>query len=156
MSAYPPEEIRTSYERYVETRSRVEAGELSWDALAAFFTENAIFVDPAWGRVDGIDGIREFLKESMAGLEDWTFPHQWSVVEGNRLVAFWMNRLAGERANGTPYKAPGVSIMEYAGDGRFSSEIDLLNMVHVGELIAESGWTPPPSFNMPPRSPRRW
>jgi ketosteroid isomerase-like protein len=156
MSDVPASEIRETYERYVETRNRVEAGELGWDALAAFFTDDAFFVDPAWGRVDGVEAIRGFLEESMAGLEDWTFPHQWSVVEGNRLVAFWMNRLGGAREDGTPYEAPGVSIMEYAGQGRFSSEVDLLNMVHVGELIAESGWRPPPNFNMPPRNPRRW
>ena len=155
MPPYPPEEIRDTYDRYVETRSRVEAGEADWDALAAFFTEDAVFIDPAWGRVDGIAAIREFLKESMAGLEDWTFPHQWSVVEGDRLVAFWLNRLGGARPDGSPYEAPGVSIMEYAGGGRFSREIDLLNMVHVGELIAESGWRPPPHFNAPPRNPRR-
>jgi hypothetical protein len=33
--------------------------------------------------------------------------------------------------------------------------MDLLNMVHVGELIRESGWRPPASFHAPPRHPRR-
>jgi ketosteroid isomerase-like protein len=155
MPAHPPEEILETYQRYVETRSRVEAGELPWDGLAAFFTEDATFIDPAWGRVEGIAAIREFLVESMRGLEDWEFPHEWAMVDGDRLIARWQNRLPGRRPDGTPYEAPGYSYLVYAGDGRFSYEEDLLNMVHVGELIRESGWKPSSEFNAPPRNPRR-
>lgn len=155
MPPYPPEEIRATYQRYVETRGRVEAGELPWDALAAFFTDDATFIDPAWGRVEGIDEIRKFLVESMVGLDDWEFPHEWSMVDGDRLIARWQNRLPGRRADGTYYEAPGYSFMVYAGNGQFSHEEDLLNMVHIGEIIRESGWKPPAGFNAPPRNPRR-
>jgi ketosteroid isomerase-like protein len=148
-------EARATYQRYVATRDRVEAGELPWSVLADFFTEDAVFVDPAWGRVEGRPAIARFMDESMAGLEDWRFPEQWTVAEGNRVVSFWWNRLPGARADGTPYQAPGISIMTYAGDGLFSQEVDLLNMTEVGELFAESGWTPPPTMNMPPRRPVR-
>ena len=155
MPAYPPQEILATYERYVETRDRVVAGERPWDALAAFFTDDATFIDPAWGRIEGIAEIRRFLVESMQGLEDWEFPHEWSMVDGDRLIARWQNRLPGRRADGTPYQAPGYSFLVYAGDGRFSYEEDLLNMVHVTELIQESGWKPTGAFNMPPSNPRR-
>lgn len=155
MPRFPREEILASYERYVATRRRVEAGQASWDALAAFFTDDATFIDPAWGRIEGIAAIREFLVESMAGLEDWEFPHEWAMVEGDRLIARWQNRLPGRRADGSCYEAPGYSMLVYAGGGRFSFEEDLLNMVHVGELIRESGWKPLANFNAPPRRPRR-
>ena len=149
------DEIRATHERYVATRDRIEAGSKGWDALADFFTEDATFIDPAWGRVEGLASIRKFLVESMSGLEDWRFPHQWSALEGRRLVTHWFNRLPGGRADGSFYQAPGVSIFEYARNGRFSVEMDLLNMVHVNVLIRESGWRPPASFHMPPRHPRR-
>ncbi|MBM4385547.1 MAG: nuclear transport factor 2 family protein [Deltaproteobacteria bacterium] len=152
---HPPEEIREAYRRYVATRDRIEAGELAWDALAEFFTADAVFIDPAWGRVDGLPAITILLSESMAGLEDWTFPEAWTMVEDDRLVSFWWNRLGGARADGTPYQAPGISILEYASGGKFKSEQDILNMAHVGELIRESGWRPPARFNMPPKNPRR-
>jgi ketosteroid isomerase-like protein len=148
-------EIHATHERYLDTRRRIEAGELGWDALADFFTEDATFIDPAWGRVEGLAHIRAFLVESMSGLEDWRFPHQWHVLEGSRLVTHWLNRLPGRRADGSFYEAPGVSIFEYARDGRFRFELDLLNMVHVNELIRESGWRPPAGFHMPPKHPRR-
>jgi len=77
------------------------------------------------------------------------------VIDGSRLVTHFFNRLPGRRADGSFYEAPGVSIFEYAQDGKFRFEMDLLNMVHVNELIRECGWRPPASFHMPPKHPRR-
>jgi ketosteroid isomerase-like protein len=155
MAQYDEGEIRDTYERYVATRDRIEAGELGWQALADFFTDDATFIDPAWGRVEGIEAIRKFLGESMAGLEDWTFPHEWTLVEGDLVVTRWQNRLPGRRPDGSPYQAPGISILRYAGGGKFSYEEDLLNMVHVTELIVESGWKPSGEMHLPPSNPRR-
>lgn len=155
MAQFSEEEIRDTYRRYLETRRRIEAGELEWDALADFFTDGATFIDPAWGRVEGIAAIRKFLVESMQGLDGWEFPHELAVVDGDRLVARWQNRLPGKRANGSYYEAPGYSLMVYAGNGKFSFEEDLLNMVHVGELIRESRWKPRGAFHLPPRQPKR-
>ena len=77
------------------------------------------------------------------------------MIDGDRLVTRWMNRLPGRRADGSYYEAPGVSILYYAGHGRFRYEEDLLNMVHVAEVIQESGWQPGAGFRRPPRAPRR-
>ena len=46
-------------------------------------------------------------------------------------------------------------LVHYAGDGKFSYELDILNMAEVMEVIGASGWTPPPTFNPPPRHPVR-
>jgi ketosteroid isomerase-like protein len=155
MQEHSRQEIEAAHGRYVETRNRIEAGELGWNALADFFTDDATFIDPAWGRLNGKDRIRKFFVESMAGLEGWSFPHQWRCIDGNRVVAAWKNRLPGRREDGSHYEAQGISILLYAGGGLFSYEEDLLNMVHVFELIEESGWTPGPEVNMPPQRPPR-
>ncbi len=155
MADFPRAEIEATHDRYLQTRARVEAGELGWEALADFFTEDAIFIDPAWGRVDGRDGIRRFMQESMQGLDGWSFPHLWRVIERDRIVAAWWNRLPGQRADGSHYEALGVSMITYAGSGRFSREEDLLNMVHVFELITESRWKPAGTVNVPPAPVRR-
>jgi len=152
---YSNEEILETLHKYLAVRGRVEAGELGWEALADFFTDDATFVDPAWGRVDGLDAIRTFLHDSMVGLEDWSFPHEWELVDGDCLVIGWQNRLPGKRDDGTYYQAPGVSRMVYAGNGKFSFEQDLLNMVHVFELMKESGWKPVAGMHAPPAKPVR-
>jgi ketosteroid isomerase-like protein len=155
MAGHSRNEIEATHERYVATRGRIEKGELGWDALAEYFTDDATFIDPAWGRVQGRERIRQFFVDSMAGLEGWTFPHLWRAIDGDRIVAGWKNRLPGRRPDGSHYEAQGVSILLYAGGGKFSYEEDLLNMVHVFELIEESGWTPGPEVNMPPQRPPR-
>jgi hypothetical protein len=156
MTSYSADEILETHRSYLEVRAEIEAGRIGWKALARFFTDDATFVDPAWGRVDGIVEIEKFLVESMTGLEDWSFPHQWEAVDGNHLVTGWLNRLPGQRADGSYYQAPGVSRMVYAGGGKFSFEQDLLNMAHVYELIAESGWKPSGEIHVPPGKPVRF
>jgi ketosteroid isomerase-like protein len=156
MPDFPEQEIRDAYDRMVATRDRVETGELGWQALADFFTEDATFIDPAWGRVEGRAAIRQFLEDSMAGLEGWTFPREWTAVSaGNRLISGWQNRLPGARADGSPYQALGISVLIYAGGGKFCYEEDILNMAHVVELIRETGWKPGPGFQPPPAQPTR-
>ena len=71
------------------------------------------------------------------------------------MVVKWTQRLPGQRADGTHYDNSGVSLLTYAGGGRFSRSEDHLNMLHVYEVIAESGWRPGKGFSNPPEHPRR-
>ncbi len=150
------DEARAAYEHYVELREQVHRGELSWSAIAEeCFTDDVVFIDPAWGRTEGREAVTKFMDESMAGLDDWVFPEEWTMVDGDRVVTFWWNRLPGNRADGSPNQAPGVSILHYAGDGRFDHELDILNMAEVIELIGGSGWRPTGPMNAPPATPNR-
>jgi len=149
MGNWTEDEIRETFGRYVETRTRIDAGELPWSALEDFFTEDAVFIDPAWGRVEGLDNVREFWMDSMAGLDGWDFPEAWTMVEGNRVVSMWLQQM-GVGPDGTRDEIPGVSVLYYAGDGKFCYEMDLLNMAHVMEVMQNGNWTPGPDLNMPP------
>lgn len=141
---------------YLELRRRIDAGEESdWTKLSEFFTDDAVYIDPAWGRVEGLDNITEFFSESMAGLEDWTFPVEYTAISGDTVVIKWWQRLPGQREDGSYYEQSGYSTLVYDGEGKFNYEEDLLNMTHVLADIAESGWTPNPGFNMPPAKPDR-
>lgn len=148
------EEALAAYRKYIATRDRIDAGELSWDALAAFFTEDAVFIDPAWGRVEGLDEIRDFLSKSMMGLDDWKFPERWTTVDGHRVVTMFEQRI-GPEANGVKYTQPGISILYYAGGGKFCYELDLMNMAHVLEDMRAAQWKPTGEFHMPPKQPNR-
>jgi len=151
MARFPESEIREVYAHYADTRARIDRGELGWQAMAQHLSEDAVFVDPAWGRYDGLPTILKFFEDSMTGLEDWTFPLEWMAVDGDHLLTGWQNRLPGQRADGTYYQAPGMSRMRYAGGGRFDYEQDLINMVHMIEVIRESGWKPGRGFRNPPK-----
>lgn len=149
-------EARETYERYVALRDEIDAGRKPWSDLADFFTEDAVYVDPAWGRVEGREKIREFFVKSMAGLtgHGWTTPENWIMVEGPRVVSQW-DQVLGRDADGRPHFVAGLSILYYAGDGLFCYSHDMLNMAHVFEVMKAIGWKPAAEMNMPPRAPDR-
>jgi limonene-1,2-epoxide hydrolase len=152
---HDPAEVRTTVDAYVEVRRRIDAGEATWLDLSAFFTDDAVYVDPAWGRIEGIDEIRSFFVESMRGLEDWRFPIRFTAIDGDEVVTVWDQVLPGKRPDGRRYQQTGVSLLQYAGDGRFCFEEDLLNMSHVLEDLSASGWRPGAGFVNPPADPNR-
>ena len=134
---------------YVAVREQIEAGEKTWIDLAPFFTDDAVYIDPAWGRIQGIAEIREFLVDSMRGLEDWRFPIELVAIVGDDVVVKWTQVLP------SGHRQSGYSNLVYAGGGQFSYDEDLLNMAHVLEDLAASGWRPGPGFASPPTNPNR-
>jgi ketosteroid isomerase-like protein len=149
-------EATETYERFVARRDEIDAGRATWSSLADFFTEDAVYIDPAWGRIEGREPIREFFEKSMAGLTGygWSTPENWTMAEGHRLVSQW-DQILGHKEDGTPWLVPGLSILYYAGDGLFCYSHDMLNMTHVGQTMRAMEWRPPAEFNMPPRQPNR-
>jgi len=149
-------EALKTYERFVATRDEIDAGSKPWSALADYFTEDAAYIDPAWGRIEGREAIRDFFETSMAGLtgHGWSTPENWTMAQGHRLISQW-DQVLGHREDGTPWMVPGLSILYYAEDQRFCYSHDMLNMTHIGQTMRSMGWKPPAEFNMPPRQPNR-
>lgn len=149
------DEALATYREMVAVRGRIEAGELPWSALAEYFTEDGVYIDSAWGRFEGRAAIATFMEESMTGLEDWVFPEEWTMADDDRVVAMWWNQLPGSRADGSPYRVAGISMLHYVGDGKFDYEYDVFNMDQVREVIAESGWRPTAKMHPVPDPPNR-
>jgi ketosteroid isomerase-like protein len=152
---FPREEIQETIDRYAQVRVDIDDGKYGWDALAQFFTDDAVFIDPAWGRVQGIDEMKATVfGDAMEGFEDWKFPIDFIAIDGDNVVVKWRQVLPGHADDGRPYEQSGVSTLIYAGNGKFSFEEDLLNMVHVLEDMKASKVVVKP-VAMPPRHPNR-
>jgi ketosteroid isomerase-like protein len=148
------EEIDATVRRYIATRDDICSGKREWDRLAAFFTDDAVFIDPAWGRVEGLDEMRRTVfGPAMAGLDDWTFPTDFYAIVDDTVIVKWRQQFPGR--DGRTYQQSGCSTMVYAGDGKFSYEEDILNMAHVVEDMAASGWRPTGPMHLPPKHPNR-
>ena len=153
--SHPIDEVRATVDRYVALRASIEAGDNDWPDLADLFTDDVVYIDPAWGRIQGVDEVRAFMDESMRGLEDWNFPVEYTAIDGDTVVIKWTQQLPGTRPDGTRYEQSGYSTLVYAGDGKFSYEEDLLNMAHVLEDLKAAKWRPGEGFCMPPQEPDR-
>ena len=108
-----------------------------------------MYIDPAYGRVEGLDAIRVFLDESMRGLEDWRFPIEFTAVDGDNVVIKWTQVLPNGR------RQSGCTRLIYAGDGKFRYEEDQLNMVHVLDDMKSLRWRPPRTSCRHPTEPNR-
>ena len=142
-------DLRATLDDYVAVRVAIDAGEATWQDLARFYTDDAVYIDPAWGRVEGLAAITEFFEESMRGLDDWRFPIDVVAFDGDEVLIKWTQVLpSGKRQTG-------VSSMRYAGNGRFDHQEDLLNMARVLADLEADGWRPGPGFVPPPAHPDR-
>jgi len=150
------DEVQSTIERYLTVRDGINAGNGTWRDLAQFFTDDAVFIDPAWGRVEGIEAmLATVFGEAMVGLEDWKFPTDFYVIDGDIVVVKWRQVLPGRRADGSEYAQSGYSTLVYAGDGKFRYEEDLLNLTHLWEDVKESGLRFLPNVGVPPKKVNR-
>ncbi len=151
------QEALATYRRFVSLRDEIDRGDRPWSDLADFFTEDAVYIDPAWGRVEGRPAIREFFERSMAGLTGygWSTPENWTMVQGARVVSQW-DQILGERPDGGAWRVPGLSILYYAGSGLFCYSHDMLNMTEIGETLKAMQWKPPASFHRDVSLPAAW
>jgi ketosteroid isomerase-like protein len=154
--AHSRDEVRAAIDRYISVRDQINDGHGTWRDLVQFFTDDAVFIDPAWGRVEGIDEMKATVfGEAMVGLEEWSFPTEFYMIDGDNVVVKWSQVLPGRRDDGSACVQSGYSTLVYAGDGKFCYEEDLLNMAHVFEDMKASGFRAPPGMGMPPKNPDR-
>jgi len=143
MRTFPRAEIQETLDRFVAA-NRLAEQDGDWGRLADFYTDDAVYVYAglaAGGMVEarGRDAIRQLvLARDMEDYRGWTFPHEWAVIEGNRIVTKWQNRGPGTRPDGTYYEAPGISVIEYAGGGKFDSQWDLFDRLSVKAVKDQS------------------
>ncbi len=86
--SHPREEVKETIDRYHELRRRIDDGlePDAFGALAGFYTDDAVYVDGAWGRIEGREAIAHWLVDSMLGMEDWKFPIEFTAIEGDDVV----------------------------------------------------------------------
>jgi ketosteroid isomerase-like protein len=150
------EQARAAYAEFVGARDEAEAQRLAWGALADFYTEDGVTLDPVWGRIEGREEIRAYCERSMSGLTGygWWSRENWTMCEGHRLVSQW-DQILGTKDDGTEWMVPCASILYYAGDGLFAYEYQMVNVAHIDAVLQEMGWQPNADLNPPPRHPNR-
>ncbi|NQY90459.1 MAG: nuclear transport factor 2 family protein [Deltaproteobacteria bacterium] len=122
MTQFDREEVQAAFAARLEIQERDD-----WVAFADTFTGDAVYVEHHEGTFRGHAAIKEWLVPVMKLCEGWTYPNEWVVIEGNRVIYKWWNRLPGKRSDGSYYEFAGISVTEYAGDGKFNFQEDLYN-----------------------------
>jgi hypothetical protein len=142
MSAMPEgpfsaEEITEAYAAlHGRVQGYVDSGD--WHGFADNFTEDAEYVEHAFGTFRGRDEIRAWSVQTMTAFPGGVmtgFPLAWQVVDvpTARLICEVRN-LMPDPGDGTHLEEPNLTIVTYAGDGLFSREEDVYNPLRFARM----------------------
>ena len=132
-------------EAYAAMHARVQgyAATGNWDGFADNFTEDAEYVEHAFGTFRGRDEIRAWSVRTMTTFPGGVmtgFPLAWQVVDApsSRLICEVRN-LMPDPGDGTHLEESNMTIMTYAGDGLFSPRGGRLQPAAVRADVGEVG-----------------
>ena len=129
MPPAPREEILEAFERYKSARDQAsQTGD--WSLWAAVFTEDAHYIEHAYGELHGREAIREWIEGVMAPFPTMTFPQNWWVLDEERSAVVFECRNefpAPYQEDGTPFWFPNWTRIVYGGGGLWKSEEDIYN-----------------------------
>jgi ketosteroid isomerase-like protein len=140
MAPFTREELEAAFAEY--QRVGEEAGRTKdWNPWADLFTEDALYVEHLFGEMHGREAIREWITRVMAefpGNAMPAFPIEWYIVDEERgwiACKIW-NRME-DPGDGSVHQAANLTLLKYAGDGKWSYEEDAYNPDAFRSMIAE-------------------
>ena len=140
MGRWTRDELEQAFASY--QRIALRAGTTGdWNAWADVFTEDATYVEHVFGTFGGREAIRRWITTTMSTFPGNAMPHfpiDWYVIDEERgwVVCQVWNRMA-DPGDGSIHQAYNVTILKYAGDGRWSYEEDIYNPAHFASMIKE-------------------
>ena len=137
MATFSRAELESALRLYNSARDRASATG-DWNIWADVFTEDADYVEHAYGVFKGREQIRDWITKVMAPFPHMTFPQNWVAYdeEAAAIVFQCQNRLEHPTdPGGEPFQFPSWTRLVYAGGGKFSSEEDVYNPARDGSRV---------------------
>ena len=91
------DEIDDTVRRDLATRDEICAGNGGWESPRRLLHGRCVFVDQAWGRVEGSTRCATPSSAGEAGLDDWTFPTDLYAIVGDTVRS---SGVSSSRADG--------------------------------------------------------
>jgi len=113
-----------------------------WEPFVQLFVPEVEYIDPMVGTMRGHESLREWVNVTLASFPGsaMTFPEAWHVVdeERGRIVCELRNVLR-DPGDGSRFERNNISVLTYAGAGRFLSEQDWYDPAAFITLIEQWG-----------------
>lgn len=121
MGKYAREELEREFRRYIEIGA---VGE-DWEAWANLFSEDCVYHERVLGSMHGREAVKQWIVAIMQEFRAIYTVYEWHLVdpENGRVVFYMQNRRDHPSGEGV-IDFPGITILEYAGDGLWSLEED--------------------------------
>lgn len=121
MPKFSAEELERAFRTYWETGAVGER----WEEWSDLFTEDAQYHERILGSMQGRQAIRDWIAPIMAEYGELYTGYEWHSVDANlgKVMVYMQNRRDHPSGEGT-IDFPGITILDYAGDGLWSQEED--------------------------------
>ncbi len=130
----PRGEVEGAFVKY-QAVSAEAARSGDWDTWADQFTDDAIYVEHHYGIMRGQSAIRTWIKSVMTGpAANMDFPVMHYAIEADVVYSYILNRFLPQDG-ATPFQFPVVTILCYAGDGRWCYEEDVYNPMEGARMM---------------------
>jgi hypothetical protein len=141
MGAWSKAELEAAFEHYQrQVRRSAETGD--WSHFADLFTEDATYVEHAYGTFRGRDEIRAWVVKTMTeppGCWMPAFPPSWHVIDEERgRIVCEIRNVMQDPGDGSTHEATNITILGYAGDDLFDYEEDVYNPARFVTML--EGW----------------
>src|ERR1700737_1916509 len=95
-----------------------------WIAWSRLFTDDALYWDHYWGKFRGPAEIQRFLESTMSNAPGVYTTLVWYNIDGGHVVWEGRNLADNPEPGGPSLSFPTLQILNYAGNGKWSSEED--------------------------------
>ncbi|MDR2280922.1 MAG: nuclear transport factor 2 family protein [Gordonia sp. (in: high G+C Gram-positive bacteria)] len=134
---FTADELDAAFAQFQKTTAEVAISD-DWDVWADQFTEDADYVEHAYGTMKGREAIRAWVKKTMfafPGSHMAEYPSLWHVSdpETGRVICEIDNPMR-DPGDGSVFTATNMTILTYAGDGLWSREEDIYNPMKFGQM----------------------
>ena len=126
MTTFDLDEVEAAFRNYWELGA---VGE-DWDAWCdECFTEDVTYIEHILGNKQGREAVRAWIKPTMEEYGAIYTAYEWHMVAADgRVVVYMQNRRDHPDASQPPIDFPGMTILQYAGGGKFSLEEDFWSL----------------------------
>lgn len=124
------DELSQAFEEFERTVA-LAAGSRDWDAWVEQYTPDVEYIEHAAGTMHGREQVRAWIQHTMTtfpGSHMVAFPSLWSVVdEPTGRIIMELDNPMRDPGDGSVISATNISIITYAGGGRWCRQEDIYN-----------------------------
>lgn len=95
-----------------------------WNAWADLFTEDVVYEERVLGTMHGRETVRNWIVPLMEQYGEIYGVYDWHTVQPNGRVVFRMTNRRDHPSGQGSFDFPGITILQYAGNGKWSKEED--------------------------------
>src|SRR4051794_13341435 len=125
------DELARAWNDYLRLGARAR----DWDAWSALFTDDATYVEHVLGTFRGAAGVRAFIIDAMGPVRPMTFSLDWAILQPPHVAFDMWNHMPDPAGSGTMYSFSNLSLITYAGDGKWNWEEDFYAPKDPGRVI---------------------